>query len=89
MRRRILRLAILSESRELRARIQSWRTKVGAQLAVPNPAYDPKRERERPSQRVPAPVRAAANECTKAITDLQIGTILEIRTAAPWVLVYI
>ena len=44
--------------RELRARIQSWRTKVGAQLAVPNPAYDPKRERERPSQRVPAPVRA-------------------------------
>jgi len=33
---------------ELQKRLHAWRTEVGAQMAVPNPNYDPKRERERP-----------------------------------------
>lgn len=41
--------------KELRTRIQAWRSKVGAQLAVPNPGYDPKRERERSTQPAPSP----------------------------------
>src|SRR6185369_113780 len=31
---------------ELRARLEKWRTEVGAQLPVPNPNYDPARQWE-------------------------------------------
>ena len=33
----------------LRRRLQAWRNQVGAQMAVPNPDYDPKRAGERPA----------------------------------------
>jgi arylsulfatase A-like enzyme len=34
------------KARELRARLEAWRREVGAQMAVPNPDYDPARARQ-------------------------------------------
>jgi arylsulfatase A len=39
---------------DLRKRLHAWRTTVRAQMAVPNPDYDPKREREGPAARRPS-----------------------------------
>ncbi len=38
-------------TRELRERLHAWRKEVGAQMAVPNPNYDPARERENERRR--------------------------------------
>lgn len=35
------------KTRELRTRLHAWRTQTGAQMALPNPAYDPARQDER------------------------------------------
>ncbi len=39
--------AMPEKARELRARLERWRRDVGAQMAVPNPDYDPARPMER------------------------------------------